>query len=89
MYGDLLWPDRDLEPSLISNIYSASVLLYSGCSILLSISPLTCNGQVTNLILPQVTDIEKSDIHVVGTSDFIKLWKFENVQENTVAVARV
>ena len=53
------------------------------------ISPLTCNGQVTNLILPQVTAIEKSDIHVVGTSDFIKLWKFENVQENTVAVARV
>ena len=26
MYGDLLWPDLDLEPSLISNIYSISVL---------------------------------------------------------------
>ena len=28
MYGDLLWPDLDLEPSLISNIYSISVLPY-------------------------------------------------------------
>ena len=28
MYGDLLWPDLDLEPSLISNIYSVSVLPY-------------------------------------------------------------
>ena len=28
MYGDLLWPDLDLEQSLISNIYSISVLPY-------------------------------------------------------------
>ena len=28
MYGDLLWPDLDLEPSLISNIYSISALPY-------------------------------------------------------------
>ena len=28
MYGDLLWPDLDLETSLISNIYSISVLPY-------------------------------------------------------------
>ena len=28
MYGDLLWPDLDLEPSLISSIYSISILPY-------------------------------------------------------------
>ena len=28
MYGDLLWPDLDLEPSIISNIYSISVFPY-------------------------------------------------------------
>ena len=28
MYGDLLWPDLELEPSLISHIYSISTLPY-------------------------------------------------------------
>ena len=28
MYGDHLWPDLDLEPSLVSNIYSISSLPY-------------------------------------------------------------
>ena len=80
MYGDLLWPDLDLEPSLVSSIYSISTLPYILGVFGISFGPKKDNFEVSttrNLKAPILTFDLILTWHVTSFGNF--WWCFRNV----------